>query len=304
MINYKYLIFLQKIYNFNNIKIMKIINNLDLDLKEYDLDKMELLRQKLYECNYDRSKKEYILSNKLISQEIFSKSYDDFSKILKYLEKNPAIKIVTYQDEKYPQKRLEILKLDKPVILYYLGDIDIINKKTIAIIGTRNVDDKHFEYGKKMAMYYSKNFTILSGLAKGCDTSAHIGCLSAKGKTIAILPGGLDKIYPKENIELAKDIYNNSGCLLSEYPPKTKIEIGFFGKRDRLQAAMSDYIIVVQTGVIGGTMITVGYGLEYNKKIYAVNSNESLGGKKLILEQKAIPISEEKIIKIGEIYEN
>ena len=133
------------------------------------------------------------------------------------------IKEISIENELYPNELRNIY--DAPSKLYVLGNIEILNKKGIAIVGSRNAT----EYGKKVAIRISKELSqnginIISGLALGIDTYAHMGSILAnsKGKTIAVLGSGIDVIYPKQNVELARKIIQSGGCIVSEYPIRKK----------------------------------------------------------------------------------
>ena len=139
-----------------------------------------------------------------------------------------------------------------------------------------------------------KGYTIVSGLANGCDTFAHIGCLKSKGKTIATLPCGLDKCYPNENKDLADEIIKTGGCLISEYKINTNPSKNKFIQRDRLQAALSLGIVVVECAVECGTMHTVNFAKKYNKQIAVSthkeikNDIETVKGNLYLLENKDV----------------
>ena len=126
---------------------------------------------------------------------------------------------ISIKDKQYPEQLRKIYT--PPLKLYVLGNKEILNQKGVAIVGSRNAT----EYGKKIAMKISKELSqnrinIISGLALGIDTYAHLGTIQEKslGKTIAVLGSGIDEIYPKQNIGLAKKIIQKGGCLISEYP--------------------------------------------------------------------------------------
>lgn len=126
------------------------------------------------------------------------------------------IEEIMISDERYPKQLKNIY--DPPKKIYVLGNKEILNQKSIAIVGTR----KATQYGKDVAYRIANELgeygiNVISGLAKGIDTYAHIGALKSKGKTIAVLGCGLDQIYPKENRKLAIDILNEGGCIVSEY---------------------------------------------------------------------------------------
>lgn len=175
------------------------------------------------------------------------------------------IKIITILDNTFPQK-LRIID-DNPILIYYKGNLECINNnKSMAIIGTRTPT----AYGEKIAYEYSKilskkGFVIVSGLALGCDTFAHKGCLEIKGQTVAVMPCGVDIVYPKSNIRLYESILNNNGCIISEYAPNQHPYKNQFVERDRLESALSEGVIVVETSLNSGTMHTVNFAINQNK---------------------------------------
>ena len=131
------------------------------------------------------------------------------------------IEIIGIEDEEYPCLLKEIP--NPPLCIYIIGRKDILNEVNIAIVGSRDAT----EYGKYVAKSFASNlsingFNIVSGLARGIDSYAHIGTLKSKGKSIAVLGNGLDTVFPKENKKLATDIINTGGCIISEYPLGTR----------------------------------------------------------------------------------
>lgn len=146
-----------------------------------------------------------------------------------------------------------------------------------------------------------KNYTIVSGLANGCDTFAHLGALDTYGKTIAVMPCGLDMVYPNNNRDLFKRIINNNGCVISEYPPSQTVSKYRLIERDRLQSALSEGIIVIETTENGGSLHTVNYAFDQNKIVscYKHNKNYSnlktvKGNIKLLQNDEVIPIYDTK----------
>jgi len=114
-----------------------------------------------------------------------------------------------------------------------------------------------------------RGYTIVSGMAKGIDSIAHKTCLKEKGKTIAVVGSGLDFTYPKENLELQKEIEQN-GLIISEYPDFVVPKAYHYPNRNRIIACLSNAIVVTEAKVRSGTLITVRYGLECGKEIFAV----------------------------------
>lgn len=188
-------------------------------------------------------------------------------------------------DVSYPKKLLSLSAPPKQI--YYVGDIELLNKNIVAVIGKRETTEDLFllakEVGKALA---EKENVILNGLALGCDTKAIEGALQNNGKIIAVLPGGLDEIYPKQNRLLAEQIVSSGGCLVSEYPSGVKPQKYTFIARDRIQAGLADKIIVIDAEINGGTMHTVNYAIKLKKEIGCIIENTSSGGNKFLCGTK------------------
>lgn len=185
-----------------------------------------------------------------------------------YMKKH-KIELISIKDKEYPEKLKNIY--NAPICLYILGNKELLNKKGIAIVGSRECS----EYGKTMSLGFSyllaKNKVIvISGLAKGIDTAAHIGALQAKGKTIAIIGTGMDLVYPKENKNLMNSILKSDGLIVSEYPLETGPNKENFPRRNRIISGLSDGILVIEAREKSGALITVDYALEQGKNIYVV----------------------------------
>ena len=169
------------------------------------------------------------------------------------------------------------MKKDKPLLLWYKGNLNV--GKSIAVVGSRNMLP---ETAKIVNEFVDKacgrGFSIVSGLAIGVDTQAHEATLKNNSKTIAILPSSLDNILPPSNKQLAYDIVENGGLVLSEYPigsPK-KPEISNYIQRNRLQAGISDAVFIAQSGIPGGTMTTVKHAIDNEKKLIVYLSENIL----------------------------
>lgn len=212
-----------------------------------------------------------------------------------------SIGLISYYDSEYPDNLRNTInedgKNDPPLLLWYRGDISIINMPCIAVIGTREATPEGFAGGFFLSAEFAKRgFNIVSGLAIGSDTCGHKGALSVKGKTTAFLANGLDhdSIYPTENQSLAENIVSNGGLLLSEYIIGQKVNRYSLVARDRLQAALSSATIVVQTGIKGGTMHAAKTTLKAKKPLYvmkfkddATNNHDKCLGNAYLVEQGA-----------------
>lgn len=182
---------------------------------------------------------------------------------------------ISIENPKYPLLLKQIY--DPPKILYVKGNIDILNNPCISIVGCRDAS----KYGQEVAKYFAYNltkegFTIVSGLARGIDSFAHIGTLEAKGQTIAVLGCGLDIIYPKQNEKLADEILNFGGAIISEYPIGTKPYKMNFPARNRIISGLSKGVIVVEAKEKGGSLITADYAMEQGRELFAVPGNINL----------------------------
>jgi DNA processing protein len=187
-----------------------------------------------------------------------------------------------------------------PLLLYVLGNRLALFEKSIAVIGTREPT----EFGKKSAHRVAKvlaesKWTVTSGLAEGCDTQGHEGCLEGGGATVAVLAHGFGRIYPASNKGLASRILESGGCLVTEYPPGMPPTRSAFIERDRLQSGLSLGIIVVETDVQGGTMHTVGHAKAQKRGIATISHPAHLltepkiqGNQMLIREGIATPLTD------------
>lgn len=182
------------------------------------------------------------------------------------------IKIIKKDDNLYPKKLLKIK--DAPDQLYVMGDESLLNKQSLAIIGSRDCT----EYGYRQALRFSKevaqkDICIVSGMAIGIDSAAHIGAKSEIGKTVAVLGGGFNNIFPKENEELFYEILEAGGCIISEYAPDVEADSENFPRRNRIVSGLSDGILVVEARYRSGTSITARFAKQQGKKIFCIPSN-------------------------------
>lgn len=167
----------------------------------------------------------------------------------------------------YP-KALENVS-DAPPVIYAKGNLEALSKISCGVIGTRDPT----EHGKIIAsriteFLLSRKFSIVSGLAIGCDTIAHKVTVDNNEFGIAVLAHGLHQIYPKQNEKLAHDLLDNGGLLISEYPLGTPPSISSFVKRDRIQAGLSAGVVMIQSGLKGGSLHASRAIIEYNRCLF------------------------------------
>lgn len=172
-------------------------------------------------------------------------------------------------DELYPKKLLQIK--DRPNKIYVVGNIELLNNKSIAIVGSRISTTYGEYYAAKFAKEISKKgITIISGLAKGIDTVAHQNSKQEKGRTIAVLGCGFNHVYPKENEELFNEIIEDGGCIVSQYSPNTDINLKEVPFRNRIISALSDGVLIVEARYRSGSGVTAKYAFEQNKKVFCL----------------------------------
>lgn len=179
------------------------------------------------------------------------------------------VKIITFEDELYPYNLKQIE--DFPPILYALGNTDLLkNNNALAIVGSRNASISAKRLAQELASdLANKNIVIVSGLARGIDSAAHEGALSANGNTIAVLGTGIDIIYPKENEDLYKEMIHK-GLILSEYPFHTQPQASNFPRRNRIVSGLSKGALVIEADTHSGSLITAHQALEQGRDVYAV----------------------------------
>lgn len=200
------------------------------------------------------------------SKIIESKNVNLKEEIQKLNEKN--IKILSLKSSDYPEKLKNISQ--PPVFLYYKGDISLLKKRVIGVVGTR----KATTYGRVVCEKFSQelvenNIVTVSGLALGIDSICHKKTLESQGKTIAVVGSGLDIIYPKENRVLWQEI-EKKGLILSEFPLGTEPLARNFPMRNRIIAGISKGILVVESQLKGGSLITAEIALEEGREVFAV----------------------------------
>lgn len=212
------------------------------------------------------------------------------------------VEIIKKSAKEYPKILKEISNAPKQ--LYVRGRLPENHDMNFAIVGTRRAS----EYGKTLAFKIAKEltelgFNIISGLALGIDTQAHLGALAGNGKTIAVLGSGIDdtSIFPKENLKLVKTIIDSGGAVISEYEPEAKSEIWYFPERNRIVSGLSRGVLVVEAPEKSGALITAGLALEQNREVFAIPgsifSKNSIGANNLIKKGAKMVTSVDDILE-------
>ncbi|KAB2908290.1 MAG: DNA-processing protein DprA [Ignavibacteriales bacterium] len=198
--------------------------------------------------------------------------------------------VISYGSESYPAQLANIY--DPPVLLNIIGEISEKDEKSLGIVGTRTPTP----YGTRIATdiatgLVNENFTIISGLARGIDTTAHKATLAAGGRTIAVLGSGFKNLYPPENRKLAKEITENNGAIITEYPPAAKPDAINFPARNRIISGLGLGVLVVEAAEKGGALHTAAFANDQGRAVFAIpgniNSKKSGGTNRLIQNGEA-----------------
>lgn len=219
----------------------------------------------------------------------------EWIKITKAIQQNQQIHhlhqlhtpCITILDEEYP----DVLKQLRypPWVLFYEGDITLLKKKCITIIGSRELSQYGINCTNSIASTLSQRYVIVSGLAKGADSCAHASTIRSLGKTIGVIGSGLNYVYPKCNASLYQEMKRNH-LILSEYPFDVPIQKHHFVWRNRILAALGDKCIVTSAKKRSGTMLTVNEAITLGKDVWCVpyGMNQMEGeGCNLLIEQGA-----------------
>jgi DNA processing protein len=187
---------------------------------------------------------------------------------LEWQTSEPNHHIITQLDPAYPDLLKDIS--DAPPLLYAIGDKDLLQTPQIAVVGSRNCTPGGADTAEEFSRYLCRaGLTITSGMALGIDQHAHSAALSCKGKTIAVIGTGIDRIYPSKNKQLAYEIAEN-GLIVSEFPLGTPPLNSNFPKRNRIISGLSLAILVVEATRKSGSLITARLGLEQGREVFAI----------------------------------
>jgi DNA processing protein len=208
-----------------------------------------------------------------------------------------GVQAFSYHDEEYPS-RLRTIP-DPPAVLFVRGVASSLHgSKSIAIVGTREPTPYGVKVAEKSGQTAAEDgFAVVSGLAHGCDTYGHEGCLRGHGVGIAVMAHGLDRVYPAANRKLAEQLIEHGGCLVSEYPIGATPFRSAFAERDRIQSGLADGVLVIETDVKGGTMHTVRFSREQHRQLACIahpekwlHEDKTKGNQQLIRDGWASPI--------------
>ena len=230
------------------------------------------------------------LSGKVIERILQARQNVDLEKLWLKIE-SQGIKILTWEDETYPQRLKEIEQ--PPPVLYIRGDYLPDDLFAVAIVGTRRVTPYGRQITEELSAYLATNgITVISGLARGVDAIAHQTAVKAGGRTIGVLGSGVDKIYPPEHRGLAEKMMAQ-GAIVSDYAPGTPPDAANFPPRNRIVSGLSLAVVVIEAGETSGALITAEFAAEQGREVFAVPGSilapQSKGTNKLI-QNGALPL--------------
>lgn len=176
--------------------------------------------------------------------------------------------VLTEADDAYPPSLREIY--DPPIVLYVLGSLQERDRHGVAVVGSRRSSHYGMETARRLSYQISgAGLTVVSGGARGIDTAAHQGALSAKGRTVAVLGTGINLVFPPENAELYRKIASQ-GAVMTQFPFNRPADRQSFPIRNRLVAGMTMGTLVVEAPLNSGAMITANFAVEYGRQVFAV----------------------------------
>ena len=198
-------------------------------------------------------------------------SFNDWASVdelIAQTERNGS-EIITLVDDRYPERLKQIY--DPPMLFWMRGNHEVLSKPGIAVVGTREPTS----YGKKktqelVQQLVKHNLCIYSGLAYGVDVIAHKSALEYEGSTVAVLGSGIDNLYPSRHASIANSIIKSGGAVITEFPLGTNPDAGNFPLRNRIVSGLSLGVLVMESAVQGGSMITANLALDQNREVFAI----------------------------------
>ena len=248
------------------------MNNFELfKLKQAGLTNLNILALLDYQSKQEKSLslRDMAVASKCKNPILFMEKYKslDSKSLRKVFNQYPSISIL---DDEYP---IELKNCyNPPVLLFYKGNVDLLKRPKMAVVGARTASQTGTKSVQKIVSELGNQFVIVSGLARGIDTSAHISALKNGGATIAVIGCGLDVHYPKEN-KLLQEYLGKNHLILSEYAVGEAPLKFHFPERNRIIAGLSQGVIVAEAKMRSGSLITCERALEEGRDVFAIPGN-------------------------------
>ncbi|MFM7646348.1 MAG: DNA-processing protein DprA [Sphingomonadales bacterium] len=246
--------------------------------------------EELFEGDRALLKQCSVLPERLLDSLLTFSNWKRVEEELHFIERY-NIRTLFVTDADYPRRLLTCT--DAPVLLYYKGEAALNTQRIVAVVGTRGCTRQGVRFTEEIiAQLAVYSVTIVSGLAIGIDTVAHQSALHNGLPTLAVLPLGLDAIYPAINRPLAREILRSQGGLLTESMTKNKGDTYLFPRRNRIVAGCCDAALIIESGIQGGSLITAGLAADYGREVFALpgrpSDPKSQGCHRLIKQQRAM----------------
>lgn len=214
--------------------------------------------------------------------------------------RNLEFEIIKKGTKDYPIQLYDLENIPKE--LYIVGNKKLLEEFSIAVVGSRNCTEVSSELASQICYNLAlKGIVIVSGLARGIDRVAHESCLRAKSKTIAVLGGGFDNLYPKENINLLYEILEKDGLVITEYAPDIPCLKTNFVARNRIIAGLSQGIVVVEAKEKSGSLTTAKFGFKMHRNVFScpgdVRDFRYEGSNKLLVEGANCILNYQDVLK-------
>ncbi|KEY48136.1 DNA protecting protein DprA [Streptococcus equinus] len=248
------------------------MNNFELfKLKQAGLTNLNILALLDYQSKQEKSLslRDMAVASKCKNPILFMEKYKslDSKSLRKVFNQYPSISIL---DDEYPMELKNCY--NPPVLLFYQGNVDLLKRPKMAVVGARTASQTGTKSVQKIVSELGNQFVIVSGLARGIDTSAHISALKNGGATIAVIGCGLDVHYPKEN-KLLQEYLGKNHLILSEYAVGEAPLKFHFPERNRIIAGLSQGVIVAEAKMRSGSLITCERALEEGRDVFAIPGN-------------------------------
>ena len=224
---------------------------------------------------YNSLLKQYGNDDAILESLCLDKSFVDSVKQEMDVANKMGIEYICDTDSRYPKNLLNVK--NHPIIICARGNIETLSKKKVAIVGTRHATMAGMNFVSDLAQKFCEHdYAVVSGMAMGTDTAAHIGALKSSGnmQTIAVLAGGVDYIWPLENESLYYEILER-GCIISEMPVGYQPNGQNFVQRNRWVAGLSDFLILSEADMKSGSMTTARFAIDYERRVFAVPGHPS-----------------------------
>ncbi len=231
------------------------------------------------------------VSKSIISRISAFASVEMIERYIPVLEKYEDMGITTYFDYDYPQLLCQIK--NPPLVLYYRGEISVLQNRCIAVVGTRSATEKGKYHARSFAREIAaQGYTVVGGLSAGIETAAHIGAMST-GATCAVLASGIDVVYPSENKELYNKICEN-GVVISEHMPGARTGKYAIPLRNRIISGLCESVLLIEAPEKSGSLTIINHAVDQNRDVYVLDDKSTsyeFSGNRMLIQDGAAAVT-------------